>query len=350
MTFPAGRVPTESWAGSLRALTGTAWPADPLWICTVRMDDARRIVLGRDGRAGDRRRHRGRCVRRDPGLLPAGRDRRALLRRRRCALPDQRRRPPQGRPRPRARVARRCRPRARLAPQPHPTRATPLPAPSRTGSSSPAPARDPGRRVPTECRRPGSDGREGDGSGTQRRWSCVRHARRRCAGSSTDATPTDSRCSRPDRSQRPVDGTARVSQARGLIAGAGRWGPPAARRARTDEPAMTRRRGAPAGARHGSGLEASICEHARDDQQSSHGSRKNPIESIDTRVNTENSTTTVHANGSGTALPSRVPAPERSAHRPDREQRDGDDHRGRRAHSLDERRPTSWSQLLAARP
>jgi NTE family protein len=49
VTFPAGRVPTESWAGSLRAITGGEWPSDPLWICTVRMDDARRIILGREG-------------------------------------------------------------------------------------------------------------------------------------------------------------------------------------------------------------------------------------------------------------------------------------------------------------
>ena len=48
VTIPAGRVPVESWAGALRALTGTTWPTDPLWICTVRMDDARRVVLGRD--------------------------------------------------------------------------------------------------------------------------------------------------------------------------------------------------------------------------------------------------------------------------------------------------------------
>lgn len=47
VTFPAGRVPTETWAGALRPLTGASWPDDPLWICTVRMDDARRVVLGR---------------------------------------------------------------------------------------------------------------------------------------------------------------------------------------------------------------------------------------------------------------------------------------------------------------
>ena len=41
VTFPAGRVPTESWAGSLRTITGPDWPEDPLWICSVRMDDKR---------------------------------------------------------------------------------------------------------------------------------------------------------------------------------------------------------------------------------------------------------------------------------------------------------------------
>ncbi len=49
VTFPPGRVPTESWAGSLRAITGSSWPADPLWICAVRTSDARRIVFGREG-------------------------------------------------------------------------------------------------------------------------------------------------------------------------------------------------------------------------------------------------------------------------------------------------------------
>jgi NTE family protein len=47
VTFPAGRVPTETWADALRPVAGTEWPGDPLWICAVRMDDARRIVFGR---------------------------------------------------------------------------------------------------------------------------------------------------------------------------------------------------------------------------------------------------------------------------------------------------------------
>ncbi len=49
VTFPAGRIPVESWTSALRALTGPGWPADPLWICAVRMDDARRVVFGREG-------------------------------------------------------------------------------------------------------------------------------------------------------------------------------------------------------------------------------------------------------------------------------------------------------------
>jgi NTE family protein len=49
VTFPSGRVPTESWASALRPLTGDTWPREPLWICTVRTDDARRVVLGREG-------------------------------------------------------------------------------------------------------------------------------------------------------------------------------------------------------------------------------------------------------------------------------------------------------------
>lgn len=49
VSVPPGRVDTETWAAALRELTGPRWPADPLWICTVRVDDARRVVLGRAG-------------------------------------------------------------------------------------------------------------------------------------------------------------------------------------------------------------------------------------------------------------------------------------------------------------
>jgi NTE family protein len=47
--MPHGRRATEAWAGSLRALAGDEWPARPLWICTVRVDDGRRVVFGREG-------------------------------------------------------------------------------------------------------------------------------------------------------------------------------------------------------------------------------------------------------------------------------------------------------------
>jgi NTE family protein len=49
VTVPPGRIDTETWAASLRALTGPDWPADPLWICAVRTSDARRVVFGRAG-------------------------------------------------------------------------------------------------------------------------------------------------------------------------------------------------------------------------------------------------------------------------------------------------------------
>lgn len=47
VSVPPGRVDTETWAAALRQLTGPAWPSATLWICTVRVDDARRVVLGR---------------------------------------------------------------------------------------------------------------------------------------------------------------------------------------------------------------------------------------------------------------------------------------------------------------
>jgi NTE family protein len=47
VSVPAGRVPTGTWADALRPITGSGWPVDPLWICAVRLDDARRVVFGR---------------------------------------------------------------------------------------------------------------------------------------------------------------------------------------------------------------------------------------------------------------------------------------------------------------
>ncbi len=82
VTFPDGRVPTESWADALRPITGDDLASRPA------LDlhrPHRRRPPGRPrprGCAGDRPRHCGRGLRRDPRLLPAGRDRRPPLRRR----------------------------------------------------------------------------------------------------------------------------------------------------------------------------------------------------------------------------------------------------------------------------
>ncbi len=45
--MPTGRIETESWTAALRPVAGDAWPTAPLWICSVRMDDASRVVFGR---------------------------------------------------------------------------------------------------------------------------------------------------------------------------------------------------------------------------------------------------------------------------------------------------------------
>lgn len=47
VAIPTGRIDTESWTAALRPLAGADWPTDPLWICSVRMDDTRRVVFGR---------------------------------------------------------------------------------------------------------------------------------------------------------------------------------------------------------------------------------------------------------------------------------------------------------------
>ncbi len=47
VAIPTGRIDTETWTAALRPLAGSAWPRDPLWMCSVRMDDTRRVVFGR---------------------------------------------------------------------------------------------------------------------------------------------------------------------------------------------------------------------------------------------------------------------------------------------------------------
>ncbi|HEX6675519.1 MAG TPA: patatin-like phospholipase family protein [Actinomycetes bacterium] len=47
--LPRGRVSLEPFAVRLRWLFEHGWPDDPLWLCTVRLDDGRRVVLGQPG-------------------------------------------------------------------------------------------------------------------------------------------------------------------------------------------------------------------------------------------------------------------------------------------------------------
>ena len=47
--LPAGRVPTDPWARRIRRMAGPGWPPEPLWICALRLGDARRTVFGRAG-------------------------------------------------------------------------------------------------------------------------------------------------------------------------------------------------------------------------------------------------------------------------------------------------------------
>lgn len=46
--LPRGTVPTAPLGEKVRALYGDRWPADPLWVCAVRVSDGARVVFGRD--------------------------------------------------------------------------------------------------------------------------------------------------------------------------------------------------------------------------------------------------------------------------------------------------------------
>ena len=46
--LPPGRISTDLITGGIEPLFGATWPADPLWICAVRLDSGRRVVFGRD--------------------------------------------------------------------------------------------------------------------------------------------------------------------------------------------------------------------------------------------------------------------------------------------------------------
>ena len=52
--LPPGRVSTQMITGGIEPLFGATWPADPLWICAVRLDNGRRVVFGRDGEPSSR--------------------------------------------------------------------------------------------------------------------------------------------------------------------------------------------------------------------------------------------------------------------------------------------------------
>ena len=45
---PDGSVPADFIRSGLEAILPPGWPAEPLWICSVRQSDGRRVVFGRD--------------------------------------------------------------------------------------------------------------------------------------------------------------------------------------------------------------------------------------------------------------------------------------------------------------
>ena len=50
--LPEGSVSTEFISSAVAGMWTAEWSDEPLWICTVRQSDGRRIVFGRDGRVG----------------------------------------------------------------------------------------------------------------------------------------------------------------------------------------------------------------------------------------------------------------------------------------------------------
>ena len=47
--LPAGTLPTDHIGEPIRARYGSTWPAEPLWICAVDLDEGERVVFGRTG-------------------------------------------------------------------------------------------------------------------------------------------------------------------------------------------------------------------------------------------------------------------------------------------------------------
>ena len=50
--LPEGAISTDLISGPIGALFPDHWPAHPLWLCTVRQADGRRVVFGRGERRG----------------------------------------------------------------------------------------------------------------------------------------------------------------------------------------------------------------------------------------------------------------------------------------------------------
>ena len=47
--LPAGTVPTSAISDGVSALLGDTWPARPLWVCAVRLEDGKPVIFGQEG-------------------------------------------------------------------------------------------------------------------------------------------------------------------------------------------------------------------------------------------------------------------------------------------------------------
>jgi NTE family protein len=47
--MPSGGIPTAALSNGIDAVFGGSWPAEPLWLCAVRLRDGRRVVFGQPG-------------------------------------------------------------------------------------------------------------------------------------------------------------------------------------------------------------------------------------------------------------------------------------------------------------
>ena len=157
VAIPTGRMDTELWTSAIREGAGTIWPTAPLWISAVRMDDAHRVVFGREGAPHTDVADRGGRELHDPRLFRAGDHPRPSLRRRRRALAHERRRRAQRGARPRDRVVADVALEQREPAQAVARVARALPRPARHRDPQAAPRRACAvARVPAERGRPAS--------------------------------------------------------------------------------------------------------------------------------------------------------------------------------------------------